>query len=82
MRYQSKMLELPYKNTMTWTKKSRNGCLEWEKASIEARLWSRGLKIPMKTRFASKFVLFQETTKTFFNNKHLLLTSNLAIATL
>jgi hypothetical protein len=36
----------------------------------------------MKNRFASKFVLFQETTKTFFNNKHLLLTSNLAIATL
>ena len=76
------MLELPYKNAMIWTKTSRNRHLEWEKASIEARLWSRRLKTPMKTRFASKFVLFQETTKTFFNNKHLLVTSNLAIATL
>ena len=47
--------------TITWTKKSGKGRHEWEKACIEAGLPSRRLKTPVKTRFASKVTLFQET---------------------
>lgn len=46
---------------ITWTKKSGVGRGEWNKACIEAGLPSRKLKTPVKTRFASKVVLFQET---------------------
>ena len=46
---------------ITWTKKSGKGCQEWEKACIDARLPTRKLKTPVKTRCASKMVLFQET---------------------
>jgi hypothetical protein len=47
--------------TITWTQKSGKGRQEWEKACIEVGLPSRRLRIPVKTRFASKVVLFQET---------------------
>ncbi|KAG0573230.1 hypothetical protein KC19_VG160100 [Ceratodon purpureus] len=45
---------------ITWTKKSGVGRSEWNKACIEAGVPSRKLKTPVKTRFASKVVLFQE----------------------
>ena len=40
---------------ITWTKKLGKGRQEWDKACIDVRL------PPMKTRFASKVVLCQET---------------------
>ena len=46
---------------ITWTKKSGKGRQEWDKACIDAGLPTRKLKTPVKTRFASKVVLFQET---------------------
>ena len=46
---------------ITWTKKSGKGCQEWDRACIDAGLPTRKLKTPVKTRFASKVVLFQET---------------------
>jgi hypothetical protein len=46
---------------ITWTKKSGKGRQEWDKACIDAGLPSRKLKTHVKTRFASKVVLFQET---------------------
>ena len=47
--------------TITWTKKSGMGCMEWKKACIEVGLSSRQLRTPVKTWFASKVLLFQET---------------------
>jgi hypothetical protein len=49
--------------TITWTKKSTKGKHEWDAACIEAGLPIRRLKTPVKTRFASKVVLFQETLR-------------------
>ena len=49
--------------TITWTKKSGKGNTEWIKGCEEVGLPSRRLKIPMKMRFPSKVVLFQETTE-------------------
>ena len=46
---------------ITWTKKSGKGRQEWDRACIDAGLPTRKLKTPVKTRFASKVVLFQET---------------------
>ena len=46
---------------ITWMKKSGKGRQEWDKACIDAGLPTRKLKTPVKTRFASKVVLFQET---------------------
>ncbi|KAJ7538060.1 hypothetical protein O6H91_11G033100 [Diphasiastrum complanatum] len=47
--------------TITWTKKSGKGRQEWTKACIDSGLRPRKLKTPVKTRFASKVILFQET---------------------
>ena len=46
---------------ITWTKKSGKGGAEWRKACIKAGLPARKLRTPVKTRFASKVILFQET---------------------
>ncbi len=46
---------------ITWTKKSGKGRLEWEKACHESSMQHRKLKTSMKTHFASKLILFQET---------------------
>jgi hypothetical protein len=43
---------------ITWTKKFGKGWQEWDRASP---LTTRKLKILMKTRFASRVVLFQKT---------------------
>ena len=45
--------------TITWTKKSTKGRQEWDTACVKASLPTRRLKTPMKTRFASKVVLFK-----------------------
>ena len=53
--------------TITCTKKSRKGEIKWHKAFVEVELLARKQKkkkrkkrkTPMKTRFASKVVLFQ-----------------------
>ena len=46
---------------ITWTKKLGKGRQEWDKACIDAGLPTRKLKTHVKTRFAPKVVLFQET---------------------
>ena len=46
---------------ITWTKKSGKGGAEWKKACIKAGLLARKFRTPVKTRFASKVILFQET---------------------
>lgn len=47
--------------TVTWTKKSVKGWQEWHKACELARVLPKKLKIIVKTCFASKVVIFQET---------------------
>jgi hypothetical protein len=49
--------------TITWTNKSRKGRQEWEKACMDSGLWPWKLKIPIKTRFVSKVIMFEETSK-------------------
>ncbi len=44
-----------------WTKKSSKGCNEWKWACIDVRLNHRKQKTPVKTKFANKVILFQET---------------------
>jgi hypothetical protein len=36
------------------------GKQEWERASVEKGLWPRKLKTPMKIRFGSKLIMFEE----------------------
>lgn len=48
--------QIALQKTITWRKKSRKGCIEWDKSCIEVGLSSRNLKILMKTRFSSKVV--------------------------
>ncbi len=45
---------------ITWTKKSGKGRQEWERACVERRLWLQKLKTPVKTRFVSKVIMFEE----------------------
>ncbi len=47
--------------TIIWTKKSRKGRLEWERACMDSRLRPWKLKTPIKTRFVSKVIIFEET---------------------
>ncbi len=44
----------------TWTKKSRKGQQEWEKACVEMGLRPQKLKTLMKTKFASKVLMFEK----------------------
>jgi hypothetical protein len=44
-----------------WTKKSSKGRLEWQKACHEVNMQHRKFKTSVKTNFASKVILFQET---------------------
>jgi len=46
--------------TITWTKKFGKGKQEWEKAYVESGLLLHKLKSPIKTRFASKIIMFEE----------------------
>lgn len=46
--------------TITWTKKSKKGRQKWGRVCIDVDVPSRTLKTLVKTRFASKVVLFQE----------------------
>ncbi len=55
------MPNLPYKKTITWSKKSIKGRQEWEVVCGEANLPPRKLKTPIKTKFASKVIFSQET---------------------
>ncbi len=47
--------------TITWTKKSNKGWSEWKRACLDVGLRHPKLKTPVKTRFASKVILFQKT---------------------
>ncbi len=47
--------------TIAWTKKSRKRRQEWERACMDSGLWPRKLKTPIKTRFVSKVIVFEET---------------------
>lgn len=47
--------------TITWTKKSEKGRLEWNKACIDSGVRPRKLKKLVKTCFASKVTMFEET---------------------
>ncbi len=44
-----------------WIKKFGKGQSEWKRACVDASLCHRKLKTPMKTKFANKVILFQET---------------------
>jgi hypothetical protein len=44
--------------TITWTKKSRKGRHEWEKACVERGLQPQKLKTLMKKIFAGKVIMF------------------------
>ena len=54
--------------TIIWTKMSKIGRQEWDKACIDASLPSRTLKTPTKTRFALKVVFFQVCISLEFMN--------------
>jgi hypothetical protein len=54
-----KVAQAKLQSTITWTKKSGLGRQEWAKACIEAGLPVKKLRTPMKTRFASRVILFQ-----------------------
>jgi len=56
-----KDVQVVFHKTITWTKKFEKGKHEWEKACHEANLLHKKLKSSMKTHFASKAILFQET---------------------
>ena len=58
-----KNVETTLQRTIMWTKKSRKSNTEWIKACEEVGLPNRRLKTLVKTRFASKVVLFQETVE-------------------
>jgi hypothetical protein len=45
----------------TWTKKSRKWRVEWTKASLVTSLWPWKLSRLVRTRFASKVAMFQQT---------------------
>jgi DNA-binding PucR family transcriptional regulator len=47
--------------TITWTKKSSKGRQEWHKTRLDVGVPPQKLKTHVKTRFASKIILFQET---------------------
>lgn len=47
--------------TITQTKKSRKGRVEWKESYIVARLFAQMLRILMKIMFVSQIILFQET---------------------
>jgi hypothetical protein len=65
---------------LTWTKNSSKGRQEWEKACVESGLWPHQLQTPMKTRFASKVIMFEKTLK-FKHNFVLWATINNGITT-
>jgi hypothetical protein len=44
-----------------WIKKSKKGRQEWEKACIQCGMPPRKLKTIIKTKFASKVIMFEET---------------------
>lgn len=46
-----------------WTKKSRKGKHEWEKACIESKKTTLEIETHVKTRFVSKVIMFEETLK-------------------
>ncbi len=48
---------------ITWIKKSDKGCNERHKACLDAGISNQKLKTMVKTRFASKVIMFQETLK-------------------
>jgi hypothetical protein len=48
-------------NKITWTKKFGKGRHEWEKSCTECEMPLRKLKTPIKTRFSSKAIMFEET---------------------
>jgi hypothetical protein len=49
--------------TIAWTKKSGKGQHEWHKTCLHSGVPPRKLKTQIKTMFASKVILFQETLK-------------------
>jgi len=56
-----KMHKLLYKWLLHGQKQYGKGRQEWEKACIECGLSPQKLKTPIKTRFASKVIMFEET---------------------
>jgi hypothetical protein len=49
--------------TITWMKKSGKGRSKWKQTCFNIGLSHQKLKTPVKTRFASEVILFQETLK-------------------
>jgi hypothetical protein len=48
-------------NTITWIKKSGKGQKEWHKTCLDVGVPPQKLKTHVRTRFASKVILFQKT---------------------
>jgi hypothetical protein len=61
MQVNVKDAQVTLQKSITWTKKSSKGRQEWEKACIECGLLPQKCKTPIKTRFASKVIMFEET---------------------
>jgi hypothetical protein len=55
------MHKLLYKRLLHGQKQSNKGRQKWEKACIECGLLPQKLKTPIKTRFASKVIMFEKT---------------------
>lgn len=47
--------------TITCTKNSGKGWIEWEKTCVNSGFPPQKLKTPLDTRFANKVILFKET---------------------
>ncbi len=56
-----KGVQFSFKNIITWTKKSKNGLLEWQNAWVEVYLLKNKLKTLIKTKFSFKVLFFKET---------------------
>jgi len=56
-----KVVQSTIQACIIWPKKSRKGKVEWARAYLYASLQPWKFSTPMKTRFASKFVMFHET---------------------
>ncbi len=61
MQVNAKDAQATLQKSITWTKKFNKGRQEWEKACIECGSLLQKLKTPIKTRFASKVIMFEET---------------------
>jgi len=66
--------QVALQKTISWTKKSRKGIIEWQKTFYEVGMQHKKLKTLVKAYFVSEVIMFQETLE--YVNQHLLHAKN------